>query len=97
MEKEKDKVGLLNNDNTCYMNVIIQCLYHINQLTNNLLSNCKNSKTPVLSKYINILKDFKESRKNIFTSRNGEKNYYILKSDLKDAIAKKIHNITIIK
>ena len=38
MEKN-EIVGLLNNDNTCYMNTIIQCLYHINYLTIHLLNN----------------------------------------------------------
>ena len=89
MEKN-EIVGLLNNDNTCYMNTIIQCLYHINYLTIHLLNNINiYSKTPVLSEYINILMGFEESRRNIFTNRDGKKNYYISKSGIKYAIAKK--------
>ncbi len=72
------------------MNTIIQCLYHINQLTNYLLNNSNKFLTcPVLREYINILIDFKKSRKNIFSRGNGKKNYYITKSGLKYAIGKK--------
>jgi ubiquitin C-terminal hydrolase len=86
-----EKIGLLNNDNTCYMNSVLQCLLHISKLSDYLENNYTslNNSFKVLSEYINIIKNTKNPKYwGSFLFQNGEKKYYISKSGLKYAIGK---------
>ena len=86
LNTQKPSLGLQNIGATCYMNSTLQCLIHIKELSEALLSSSINSKEFILtSEYVNILKHvfFPKSESQCFAPYKFKELVGELKSDFR--------------